>query len=247
TVLTPAFPEATSPSVPVDIAITFGTNTASPITVSAPTCFVYGTVAGDTPSITSVLPSTGSNDGGPRVTIVGSRFAAPMQVFFGTVEAPPPISVTFNQIIVLSPSASGPGSSNLNATVGIRVHNVTSGKDATLDAAFRFVTKLQLNGFAGFNVQPFSGPFTQLTLIGNGFSPPMQVSLAGFVANVSSVSATEIVVTPGFAITSGCADVKGEITITNLNNGDSVTGLSFTYSVAGAAPLITGVSPAIGG
>ena len=97
-----------SPSVPVDIAVIFGTNTASPITIAAPNCFVYGTQPGDQPTITAVLPRR-VNDGGTRVTIIGSGFVAPLQVFFGLVEAPPPISVTFNQIVVLAPSATPPG------------------------------------------------------------------------------------------------------------------------------------------
>src|SRR5262249_24148277 len=36
TVVTPAFPEATSPSVPVSITVTFGTNTATPVSISLP-------------------------------------------------------------------------------------------------------------------------------------------------------------------------------------------------------------------
>ena len=39
TVVTPAFPEATSSSVPVTITLTFGTNSATPVTLSLPNCF----------------------------------------------------------------------------------------------------------------------------------------------------------------------------------------------------------------
>lgn len=241
TVLTPAFPEATSPSVPVDIAITFGTNTASPIILAAPNCFVFGTVSGDTPTITAVLPSTGPNDGGTRVTIIGSGFQAPMQVFFGTVESAPPISVSFNQIVVVSPPAT-PQSGQVNATVTIRVHNVTSGKDGTLLGAFTYVTKLQITAISN-NAQRIDQPFSPVTIFGNGFSSPMAVSLAGVGATISSVSATELVVVPGFPLVSNCSDVAGPVVVTNVNNGDSATGPVFTYLVKSTSPVINGVSP----
>jgi uncharacterized repeat protein (TIGR01451 family) len=245
TVLTPAFPEATSPSVPVDIAITFGTNTGAPIIVAAPNCFVYGTVAGDQPTITAVLPSTGSNDGGTRVTIIGSGFQSPMQVFFGTVEAAPPISVTYNQVVVLSPAASGPGLPNLNQTVTIRVRNTTSGKDGTLPASFTFVTRLQITAISN-NLQGVGGAFSPVTIFGNGFSSPVAVSLAGVAATISSVSATELVVVPGLPLVSSCADVTGPVQVTNISNGDSATGPTFTYAVKEFSPVVSGVSPSSG-
>jgi uncharacterized repeat protein (TIGR01451 family) len=246
-VLTPAFPEATSPSVPVDIAITFGTNTGVPIIVAAPNCFVYGTVAGDQPAITAVLPSTGSNDGGTRVTIIGSGFQSPMQVFFGTIEAAPPISVTYNQIIVLSPAASGPGLPNLNQTVAIRVHNVTSGKDSpsTTGSSFTFVTRLQITSISN-NLQGINGAFGPVTIFGNGFASPVAVSLAGVAATISSVSATELVVIPGLPLVGSCSDVTGPVLVTNISNGDSALGPAFTYLVKEFSPVISSVSPSSG-
>jgi hypothetical protein len=245
-VLTPAFPEAMSPSVPVDIAVIFGTNTGSPITIAVPNCFVYGTAASDQPTITAVLPSTGSNDGGTRVTILGSGFIPPIQVFFGSVEAAPPVSVTYNQIVVLAPAASGPGLGNLNATVGIRVRNTVSGKENTLASSFTFVTKLQLTGFSN-TVQRVDFFFTPVTLFGNGFSSPVAVSLAGVPALISSVSSTELVVLPGGPLFAGCADIAGAIQVTNLSNGDTVSGGTFTYLVAVTAPVIDSVTPSTGG
>jgi len=244
-VLTPAFPEAVSPSVPVDVTVTFGTNTSSPLTVSAPSCFVYGTQLGDQPTITAVLPSTGSNDGGTRVTIIGSGFVAPVQVFFGNVESPAATSVTYNQIIVTSPAATGAGLANRNATVSIRVHNVNSGKDsAAFAGGFTYVTALQITAVGGPNVQRIDSGFVAFTIFGNGFSSPMAVSLAGVGASVSSVSATQIVVVPTLPFVSSCADITGPIVVTNVNNGDTATaGPQFTYSVVAAGPVINGVSP----
>lgn len=242
TVLTPAFPEATSPSVPVDISVIFGTNTGAPITIAAPNCFVYGTAVADQPTITAVLPSTGSNDGGTRVTILGSGFVAPLQVFFGNVESAPPVSVTYNQIVVLSPAASGPGLANRNQSVGIRVHNAISGKENVLSGGFTFVTALQITAIS-HNFQRFDGTFSTVTIFGNGFSSPMAVSLAGVGAIISSVSATELVVVPGAPLVHSCSDVSGAVQVVNVNNGDSATGPIFTYLVAETAPIINSVSP----
>jgi IPT/TIG domain len=245
TVVTPAFPEAQSPSVPVTINLTFGTNTSSPVVLTIPNCFAFGTASSTTPSITAILPASGSNNGLTRVTIVGSGFSSPLQLFFGPVEAQV-VSVSFNQIIALTPPAFGAGAPNLNQTVDVRVHEVTSGVDAVAPAAFRFVTPVQIFSFSGPNVQPIGGPFLPLTIHGQGFEAPVAVSLAGWVATVMSVSATEILVTPGNAIPSSCTDITGPMTVTNVNTGDTASGQTFTYIVKSAGPFISGVSPGSG-
>ncbi len=165
-----------------------------------PNCFAYGTAAASNPSITAVLPSSGSNEGNTRVTIIGSGFVLPVQVFFGPVEAQV-LSVSFNQIIVLTPPASGAGLPNLNQTVDVRVHEVNSGLDATLTGGFRFVVPLQLTAIDN-NQQ--EAPFSPVTIHGQGFLAPVAVSLAGIPATVISVSATELLVLPGPL--SSCAD-----------------------------------------
>jgi hypothetical protein len=240
TVLTPAFPEATSPSVPVDIAVIFGTNTGSPITIAAPNCFFYGTASSDQPTITAVLPSTGSNDGGTRVTIIGSGFVPPLQVFFGSVESAPPVSVTYNQIVVLSPPDLPPGNHN----VAIRVHNVTSGKNGSLDGAFTYVTKILITSWTN-NIQPFVGPFTPVTIFGQGFSSPVAVSLAGVAATIMSVSSTELVVFPGLPFVTSCTDISGSIRVVSINTGDFDAQGSFTYLVKSLGPVITSVTASI--
>ncbi len=244
TVRTPAFPEATSSSVPVTITLLFGTNSSSPITLTIPNCFAYGTAPATQPTITAVLPSSGSNEGNTRVVIVGSGFSAPLQVFFGPVEAEV-ISITFNQIVVLTPPASGAGRPNLNATVTVRVHLVNSGLDGSLAAAFRFVPPAQITAIAN-SQQRVDQPFTPVTIFGQGFEAPVAVTLAGIPAVVISVSATEILALPGNPQVSGCTDVSGAVSVTNINTGDTATGANFRYLVAQTAPLITSVSPGFG-
>ena len=244
TVRTPAFPEALSPSVPVTINLTFGTNTASPVTLTVPNCFAFGTASSLTPSVTALLPASGSNLGNTRVTIIGSGFASPLQVFFGPVEAQV-ISVSFNQIVVLTPPAFGAGAPNLNQTVNVRVHEVISGVDATATGAFRFVTPIQITSVGG-NQQRVDFAFQPVTIFGQGFDAPVAVSLAGITASVVSVSATEIIVMPGNPQFAGCTDITGPVVVTNITTGDQATGSSFTYLVKQTTPIITGVSPSSG-
>ncbi|HEY7111717.1 MAG TPA: IPT/TIG domain-containing protein [Thermoanaerobaculia bacterium] len=245
TLVTPGFPEASSLAVPVQMSITLGFGTSSPTTISASNCFVFGASPPGTPTVLSVLPSSGKNDGSTRVTIVGSGFVAPLQVFFGPAEATV-LSVAYNQIVALSPPATGIGLPNQNATVDIRVHEVNSGQDGTLAGAFKYGPAMRIISFSGANVQSASGPFTPITINGEGFDAPVKVSLAGWIATVMSVSATEIVVLPGNIVANGCSDVSGPIEVTNIDTGETASGQTFTYLVAESAPIITGVAPSQG-
>ena len=244
TVQTPGFPELTSPSVPVDIQITLGTNTGSPVTLSLPNCFVFGTTLSSTPTITAVLPSSGVNEGNTRVTIIGSGFQAPVQVFFGNVEATV-VSVSFNQIVVLTPAAFGAGRDNLNQTVDVKVRNVTSGQESTLVAGYRYVQPLQLISIAP-NEERVDQPFVPVTIFGHGFQAPVAVTLAGRPATVMSVSESELVVVPGRPLATSCGDIAGSVTVTNINTGDTASGLTFTYRIAVTAPTIQLISPTQG-
>src|SRR5262249_20726994 len=118
TLLTPGFPEVGAPSAQAPITLFLGTNLSSPVQLSLPTCFVYGTADTGTPTVTAVLPASGTNEGNTRVTIIGSGFStgSGVQVFFGSTEATV-VSVSYNQVVVLSPPAFGAGAGNLNQTV----------------------------------------------------------------------------------------------------------------------------------
>ena len=243
-VLTPGFPEVTSPTTPVEIRVTLNNNTATPTVLTLPNCFAFGTTLSTTPTITAVLPASGTNEGGTRVTIIGAGFQAPVQVFFGTVEATV-VSVSFNQIVALTPAAFGAGRDNLNKTVDVRVRNVTSGQEATLTAGYRYVQPVQLTSISN-NEQRVDLPFTLVTIFGHGFQAPVAVTLAGRGATVISVSESELVVLPSRPFLTGCSDVSGAVAVTNINSGDSASGLTFTYLVAQTKPVIISVSPNTG-
>ena len=86
TVQTPGFPELGAPSVPAPVSLILGTNLPSPVVLSLPSCFVYGADVAGTPTVTAVLPASGTKGGGTRVTIIGSGFSTSgVQVFFRTL------------------------------------------------------------------------------------------------------------------------------------------------------------------
>ena len=242
-VQTPGFPELNAPTTPAAITLTMGTNFASPVVLSLPSCFAYGAASSSTPAVSSILPSSGTNDGNTRVTIVGSGFSTTsgVQVFFGNVEATV-VSVSYNQVVVLSPPAFGAGAENLNATVQVTVKNIGSGVVSN-GVSYRFTPAVQLTAISN-NVQRTDVPFSAVTIYGQGFDAPVAVTLAGIGAIIQSVSATEIVVLPVFPLLTGCANLSGDVSVTNINTGDSATGLSFTYIVPQLA--ITGITPSIG-
>jgi len=244
-VLTPGFPEATSPSTPVEIRVTLGNNTATPTVLSLPNCFAFGTIGSSTPRITAVLPASGVNEGNTRVTIIGSGFQAPVQVFFGEVEATI-VSVSFNQIVVLTPPAFGAGRDNLNQQVDVRVRNVTSGLESTLTGGYRYTQPLQITGISN-NEQRLDQPLTPVTIFGHGFQSPVSVTVGGRAATIISVAESELVILPPRPLTPSCGNTTVPISVTNVNTGDTLGGVSFTYVAGGANALsITFISPTQG-
>jgi hypothetical protein len=57
------------------------------------------------PTVTKVAPTTGSTKGGTLVTLSGTGFAAPAQVFFGGVAATTIVVYSANRIGVVAPAA----------------------------------------------------------------------------------------------------------------------------------------------
>ncbi|HZI67739.1 MAG TPA: IPT/TIG domain-containing protein [Thermoanaerobaculia bacterium] len=244
-VLTPGFPEVTSPTTPVEIRVTLANNTATPTILTLPNCFAFGTTTSTTPTITAVLPASGTNEGNTRVTILGAGFQAPLQVFFGEVEATI-VSVAFNQIVVLTPPAFGAGRDNLNEQVDVRVRNATSGLETTLVGGYRYVQPIQITAISN-NEQRVDRPFTPVTIFGHGFQAPVSVTLAGRPAIIISVSESEIVVLPSQPFVTGCSDLTGPVRVTNINTGDTATGtVNFTYLVAQTVPTIVSIAPTTG-
>jgi hypothetical protein len=237
-VQTPGFPELSAPTTPAPVTLTFN-GTVPPVVLSLPSCFYYGSTDPGTPTVTAVLPSSGTNEGNTRVTIIGSGFSTGgVQVFFGTVEATV-ISVSYNQVLALSPRVSI-GGDNLNASVPVTVKNIGSGLVSNATVNFTYTPAVKITAYSN-NVQILGGPYVPVKIYGQGFQAPVAVSLAGWAALVQSVSSTEIDVIPGNALPTGCSDITGEIKVVNIDTGDFAAAGSFTYLVP--KPAITGISP----
>ncbi|HEY2323989.1 MAG TPA: IPT/TIG domain-containing protein [Thermoanaerobaculia bacterium] len=204
--------------------------TPNEIVVTGPT-FTYQ-LAILTPKITTVSPASGPIDGGTRVVIYGEGFQSKVQVFFGAAEVQP-IQILFNQITVITPTArdATPDASGAGTgPVSVRVINIDSATQVTLPNAFRYVPKMAITA-----VGPTEGPVsggTRVRIDGTGFNDPVAVTIGGIAAQPISVSGTEIIAVTAAPLVTGCADVTGPISVTNVDNGDSATaGVNFTFRV----------------
>src|SRR5437016_5484802 len=130
TAVTPAINLVSTQTQAADITVIVdsGNPTEARVTKTAAFTFVTTNL---TPVIRTITPTSGPIDGGTRVTIIGDAFEQPAQVFFGSAQATI-ISINFNQIIVMSPTAreTNPnGSGTVTGPVNVRVLNVNPGKD----------------------------------------------------------------------------------------------------------------------
>ena len=247
TVVTPAFPEAQSPSVPVTINLTFGTNTSSPVVLTIPNCFAFGTTGSSTPKVTAVLPASGSKDGNTRVSIIGSGFSAPLQVFFqtGTTQVETAVqSVSFNQILILTPPAFNFGLPNppINTPIDVVVRESTSGATDTLVGGYRYVLPLLVTGFSPSQMR--ADQITPITIFGHGFQSPVIVTIGSTQASVLSVTDTEIQVLP--TAPSSCSAVSGPIAVTNLDTGETMVAPGGNFTLNVLTPTISSITPTHG-
>ncbi len=230
---------------PVTVSVTINLNEEGQASDSLAAGFSYVNGGGGgplTPTIFSVTPSSGPNEGGTQVTINGDGFEAPVAVDFGDTGnevSAQVVSVSRTRIVVLSPPTTGIGAPNLNQLVDIRVTNQSSGRTTRAASAFRYGTQVVIT-----SIGPGEGPATGGTLVtvfGQGFDEPVAVSMGQHAQQVLSVSGSEIVVRTVPILISNCQDVSGATSVTNIETGDSATGPSFTYRVQ--RPTIFSVSP----
>ena len=258
-VITPPSPQEVpvGGTLAVDVTVTINLNEEEEAVDSLPSAFIYARGGGGVsqPRVFSVSPASGPNEGGTRVTIVGEGFEAPVQVFFGQggsaadftgIEASVQ-SVSGNQIVVLSPSATGFGQNNLNQVVDLLVKNLQSGFSTVEPNAFQYGGGGDAIPFISA-ISPGEGPFTggtRVTIQGQGFDEPVAVSIEGVGGQqIISVTGTQVIFrTSGVDITS-CEDVSGAVSLTNIETGEGATGPNFTFRVP--RPVVTGVSPSSG-
>jgi Abnormal spindle-like microcephaly-assoc'd, ASPM-SPD-2-Hydin/IPT/TIG domain len=241
-VTAPPFDIITGQTLPVTITVIDEAGTANEQKASLAAAFTYQ-LAVLTPSVRTLTPTSGPIDGGTRVSILGDAFQAPVQVFFNAAEAQV-ISVNFNEIVVMSPTArdTNPNASGtVTGPVDIKVRNVASGKEATFPAGFRYIAKMQITAAGPTSGSAFGG--TRVTIDGVGFNDPIAVTVAGVAAQPIKVSGTQVVVITGRAPVP-CTPPTAPIIITNVDNGDQATGPAFSY--AAEKPFIISVTPSSG-
>ncbi|MEO8274652.1 MAG: IPT/TIG domain-containing protein [Thermoanaerobaculia bacterium] len=236
---------------PVNVTVTVHLNEADQASDTLTGAFIYLNGSGGggilQPSIFSITPSSGPNEGGTQVTINGDGFEAPVAVDFGdpgNEVAAQVISVSRTRVVALSPPASGIGAPNLNGLVDVRVTNQSSGRTNRAINAFRYGASVDITA-----ISPTEGPAaggTLVTIFGHGFDEPVAVTMARHGQQVVSVSGSEIVVRTVAIVTTGCADVSDATSVVNIETGDtnSRPGPNFTYRVP--HPLIFSVSPGSG-
>ncbi|HEV7920598.1 MAG TPA: IPT/TIG domain-containing protein [Thermoanaerobaculia bacterium] len=206
-----------------------------------------------TPVPQSISPSSGPITGGTRVTIFGSGFQAPVQVQFGDLSVPAwqdaqVISVTFNQIVAITPDArstSPNGGIPVTGPVDLRVNNIASGISATVDNIFRFTPKMQITSVSPQLGSSLGG--TDVTIDGIGFEDPVTVTLAGVQAQVLRVSGSQLLVRSG-ALGQPCGGSTGPVSVTNVENGDvASTGIAPNFAggfqYVGVSPTVTSATP----
>ena len=194
-----------------------------------------------TPAVSAVSPPSGPLEGGTRVSILGDGFEPFVQVFFGLAEAEI-VNVTFNEIVAIAPNSRDTtvDAVPVAGQVPIRIVNVNSRTETTFTTGFRYHSAIRI-----IAVGPTAGPFTGGTRVridGVGFDDPVAVTIGGFAAQPIDVSGTQIIAITSAVPVTGCSDVSGEISVTNINTGASATAenLEFTYQVP--KPIVVSVS-----
>ncbi len=185
------------------------------------------------PTVSTVLPNSGSAAGGPSVTITGTGFLAGASVTFGTTAAT-------NIVVVSSTSITARTPAHAAGAVNLTVTN-TDGQSYTLPNAFTYTNPAP----SVTSISPTSGTTgggTAITITGTGFLSGAAVSLGGTAAtNVVIVSSTSITAT-----TPAHAAGSVNVVVTNsdnqsatLTNGYSYSGVSgggITFVQANAGP-----------
>lgn len=215
-------------------------------TISSAFTYTRGGGGGNptTMKVFSLSPTSGPNEGGTRVTILGEGFGSQVQVYFtnGPLIEAQIVSLASTRIEVITPSATGPNAPNANQRVALRLVDPVTGASVTQNNAFQYGA--DSSGLFVSSIAPNQDTYlggTLVTLFGQGFEEPVAVGLAGFGQQIISVTGTEIVVRTA-RVNLSCASVAGATTVTNIETNERITsGPTFTYLPI--VPRVVGVSP----
>jgi IPT/TIG domain len=208
------------------------------LTLTSPGGTGLGTYTYDAlPTVLSVLPGSGPDDGGTVVTVLGTGFTGATAVKFGTTNG---TALTVNSDLSLTVT-SPPGSPGM-ADVTVVTPSGTSAVSA-LDR-FTYLDTHAVPTVSG--VLPAVGPTTGgtlTTLTGTGFTGTTAVTFGGTAGTAVTVLTDTTILVTSPAHAAGAVDVR----VTDPN-GTSATSSDdrFTYVAPGSIPVVTGVTPAGG-
>lgn len=248
-VRTPPSPGPTNQTTTVPVTVTINLNEEEEATDTVSGAFTFAPGGGEVrqPTIFSITPVTGPNEGNTPVSIIGEGFQAPVQVEFcngDCVEAQVQ-SVSATRLEVRTPAATGFGAVLRDSQVTIRVTNLTSGLTTERATAFRYGVDLQVTGLAPDRVNPQTPAL--VTVFGSGFESPLQVLLDGRSQQVVSVTGTEVVFRPDPFVFTSCPapgfEPQASVVVRLLNTPAESAPRTLRYTSDIPRPLIGSVVP----
>lgn len=260
-VVTPQFTLANpSAAQTVDVTVT-DLGSASQRCARAVGSFTYTQLALD-PTIYSISPVTGPNTSPTRVTIFGTGFQFPEQVFVVSAtsscgspaprfEASVVSPITLSQIVFDTPTAIGAYSCLAGSLADVVVLNPTTGKQASCPGCFKYYGCPTASSVSP-SVIPADAT-TLVTVTGTNFVGPVQATFAAsglptYPPNVISVSATSVIVQmpPLSTIGTGlpaCQSYAGTLTLQSTSLSCSPVQVTVTYHAYTPTVNNGGVSP----
>ena len=225
TALTP--PGTVGPAV--DIVVTTPATSTTTQTATLPGAYAYVNAA---PTVTAVLPNSGTVQGGTVVTVNGTNFVqSATSVTFGGIAATNVTFVSSTTILVTTPVDAIPGAVDVVAT--------TTFGTGTGTKLFTYVAQPAPTVTA---ISPANGNTaggTQVKITGTNFTGATTVTIGGKPATlVTVVSSTQI-----NATTAAHAPGVVDVVVTTPASSGTGTGL-FTY--VASPPTVTGISPSSG-
>jgi hypothetical protein len=213
------------------------------------------------PTISGVAPAIGIPGGGERVVITGTNFKAPVRVLFDT-GGPVPlegfvVSVSDTRIEVVTPSVNLGAGQQLEADI-IVINNAGSSGETRVVRTDGFIFRREQLTPVISALSPSSGPVTggtRVTIFGEGFQAPVQVSFGSAAvpawqeAQVVDVQYSQIIVlAPDARSTApaGSGTVTGPVDVRVVNifsNTNAVATNGYRYT---AAMQITNIAPSQG-
>ena len=253
-VVTPQFTLA-NPSVAqtVDVTVT-DLGSASQRCARLVGSFTYTVLALD-PTIYSISPVTGPNDSPTRVTMFGTGFQFPEQIFLTggacaaqRIEASVVSPITLTQIVFDTPRAVGAYTCLAGSQVDVQVLNPTTGKKATCPGCFKYYSCPTVGGVTPAVISATAT--TTVAISGANFEAPVEATftiggVSPFRLNVLSVSSTSVLIQfpPLNAIlpTGSCQSLTGTLSLRSTSLSCGAVTTQVTYRVD--QPTITSVSP----